>query len=97
MSFAALAWYGGYAMGRYFTALELLAAVVAVAIFASSLDDLFVDAWYWSRELYRHFTVKRRYRPLTVEELHGEGDEPGLTAEALAEKIGEPLSTDDDA
>jgi bacteriophage N4 adsorption protein B len=76
MSFEALAWYGGYAMGRYFTVLELLAAVVAVAIFASSLDDLFVDAWYWSRELYRHFTVKRRYRPLTVEELHVREEQP---------------------
>ena len=27
----------------------------------------------------------------------GEGDEPQLTAEALAERIGESLSTDDDA
>jgi adsorption protein B len=76
MSVAALAWYGGYAMGRYFTALELAAAVVAVAIFASSLDDLFVDAWYWLRELYRHLTVKRRYRPLTVDELRVREEQP---------------------
>ena len=33
---------------------------------------------------------------VTVEELRAEGDEPSLTAEALAEKIGETLSTDDD-
>ena len=31
-----------------------------------------------------------------MEELRGEGDEPSLTAEALAEKIGESLSSDDD-
>ncbi|MDX6542953.1 MAG: hypothetical protein QOK32_556, partial [Gaiellaceae bacterium] len=33
---------------------------------------------------------------VTVEELRGEGDEPSLTAEALAERIGESLSTDED-
>jgi hypothetical protein len=33
---------------------------------------------------------------VTIEELRGEGDEPRLTAEALADKIGESLSTDDD-
>ena len=27
---------------------------------------------------------------VTIEELRGEGDEPTLTAEALAERIGEP-------
>jgi hypothetical protein len=31
-----------------------------------------------------------------VEELRADGDEPSLTAEALAERIGESLSTDDD-
>jgi hypothetical protein len=31
-----------------------------------------------------------------VEELRQDGEEPSLTAEALAEKIGESLSTDDD-
>ena len=33
---------------------------------------------------------------VTVEELRGEGDEPSLTAEALAERIGESLSSDDE-
>jgi len=33
---------------------------------------------------------------VTVEDLRTDGDEPSLTAEALAEKIGESLSTDDD-
>ena len=33
---------------------------------------------------------------VTVEELRADGDEPSLTAEALAEKIGESLSSDDD-
>jgi hypothetical protein len=34
---------------------------------------------------------------VTVEELRGEGDEPKLTAEALAERMGERLSRDDDS
>lgn len=76
MNLAAWTWYGGYAMGRYFTVLELLAAVVAVAIFVSSLDDLFVDLWYWSRETYRLMTVKRRYRPLTAEQLQAREEQP---------------------
>jgi hypothetical protein len=33
---------------------------------------------------------------VTVEELRGEGDEPSLTAEALAERIGESLGSDDE-
>ena len=33
---------------------------------------------------------------VTVEELRGEGDEPSLTAEALAERIGESPGSDDD-
>jgi hypothetical protein len=33
---------------------------------------------------------------VTVEELRGEGEETKLTAEALAERIGESLGPDDD-
>jgi hypothetical protein len=34
---------------------------------------------------------------VTVEELRGEGEGPPLTAEALAERIGEPLGGDDES
>jgi hypothetical protein len=34
---------------------------------------------------------------VTVEELRGEGEGPPLTAEALADRIGETLGPDDDA
>ncbi len=34
---------------------------------------------------------------VTVEELRGEGEEPRLSAEALAVRIGETLGGDDDA
>jgi hypothetical protein len=34
---------------------------------------------------------------MTVEELRGEGDEPKLTAQALADRIGESLPDDEEA
>ena len=58
------------------------------------------DVWVWDKnrptrmiprvELYTSNDV-------TVEELRGEGDEPKLTAEGLAERLGESLQSDDDA
>jgi Protein of unknown function (DUF2469) len=58
------------------------------------------DVWVWDKnrptrmiprvELYTSNDV-------TVEELRGEGDEPKLTAEDLAERLGESHSSDDDA
>jgi hypothetical protein len=33
---------------------------------------------------------------VTIEELRGEGEEPALTAEALAKRIGESLPSDDE-
>src|SRR5437867_11155701 len=57
------------------------------------------DVWVWDKsrpsriipgaEVYTSSDV-------TVEELRGEGDEPTLTAEDLAERIGEPLPSDDE-
>lgn len=44
----------------YYTALEHVAAVAAVIILISSIDDLFIDAWYWARKIYRKLTVERR-------------------------------------
>ena len=45
--------------------------VVAAVILISSLDDLFIDAWYWVRELWCSAIVKQRseYRPLTQQDL----------------------------
>ena len=57
------------------------------------------DVWVWdknrpSRMLPR--TEVYTSADVTVEELRGEGDEPKLSADDLAERIGEPLSPDDD-
>lgn len=57
----------------------MVAAVIAIIILISSLDDLFIDAWYWTREIYRKFTIKKNknYRPLTPEQIK-ERDEQHL-------------------
>lgn len=58
-----------YGAAEYYVALEWVAVVVAVIIMISSLDDLFIDGYYWLREGYRALTIQRVYRPLTPEQL----------------------------
>ena len=57
------------------------------------------DVWVWDKNRPTRMIPKAEVytsTDVTVEELRGEGDEPKLTAEALAERIGEPLSGDDE-
>ena len=57
------------------------------------------DVWVWDKNRPTRIIPRAEVytaSDVTVEELRGDGDQPGLTAEALAEKIGETLSTDDD-
>ncbi|MFM0373690.1 glycosyl transferase family protein [Paraburkholderia aspalathi] len=76
MSFALIKWYAGYAVAHYYQGLEYVAALVAFVILLSSLDDLFIDLWYWTRTLYRHFTVQRAYKPLTSAQLYQRDEQP---------------------
>ncbi len=76
VTFDAFKWWAAYFAERYYNVLEYAAAAVAVIILVSSIDDLFIDAWYWVRRLWRHFTVERRYQPLTVEQLHTREQQP---------------------
>ena len=57
------------------------------------------DVWVWDKNRPTRMIPRAEVYTsgdLTVEELRGEGDEPTLTAEDLAERIGEPLPSDDD-
>ena len=57
------------------------------------------DVWVWDKNRPTRIIPRAEVytsSDVTVEELRGEGDEPSLTAEALAERIGESLSADDD-
>ncbi len=56
------------------------------------------DVWVWDKNRpTRIIPLTEVYTSgdVTVEELRSEGDEPQLTAETLAERIGDPLRRDD--
>jgi hypothetical protein len=58
------------------------------------------DVWVWDKNRPSRIIPRAQVytsSDVTVEELRGDGDEPRLTAEALAEKIGEALPRDEDA
>ena len=57
------------------------------------------DVWVWDKNRPSRIIPRAEVYTsgdVTIEELRGEGEEPRLTAEALAERIGESLSRDDD-
>lgn len=68
--------YWPYFIADYYRGLEVVTAIVGVIILLSSLDDLFIDAWFWLRELRRSLTVKRRYTALSAEELRAKAEQP---------------------
>jgi hypothetical protein len=56
------------------------------------------DVWVWDKNRPTRMIPRAKVftsGDVTIEELRGEGDEPTLTAEALAERIGEPLRDDE--
>lgn len=68
--------FGPYIIAEYYAVLETVSAAVAIFILISSVDDLFVDAWYWTREAHRALVIKRRYTPLTPEQLRERDEQP---------------------
>jgi hypothetical protein len=56
------------------------------------------DVWVWDKNRPTRMIPRTKVftaGDVTIEELRGEGDEATLTAEGLAERIGEPLRDDD--
>ena len=49
----------------------VLNVLVAVSFLLSGIDDLFVDAFYWLRRLYRWLFLQSRVRPVTETDLAG--------------------------
>lgn len=68
--------YWPYLLAEYIRVVEYVAAVVAVLILISSLDDLFVDFWYWTRRVWRRVTVEPYIRPLTANALYQKDEQP---------------------
>ncbi len=56
--------------------IEYAAAVVAVLILLSSLDDLFIDVWYWVRRIYRLIAVEPYITPLSADALYEKDEQP---------------------
>jgi len=57
------------------------------------------DVWVWDKNRPTRIIPRTEVytsSDVTIEELRGDGDGPKLTAEALAERLGEPLPTDDE-
>ena len=72
----ALQLYGGILVADYYQFLEHFATVIATIILISSIDDLFIDAWYWTRHWVRKLTVERRHAPLTTQQLYEREEQP---------------------
>ena len=56
--------------------LEVMAATVALLTFISSVDNLLIDIWYWTRRIFRSFTADRKYQRLTVAQIRAENEQP---------------------
>jgi len=60
----------------YLYVLKACVVVVAVVIFISSLDDLFIDIVYWVRRAWRALTVYSRHKPMEASALHDVEEKP---------------------
>ena len=60
---------------NYYSALEITAAAVALLILFSSLDDIFIDVWYWVRRISRAFNVDRKFKRLNTEQLREKSEQ----------------------
>jgi adsorption protein B len=68
--------YWPYLLADYYAALEDVTAVTIFLILVSSLDDLFIDLWYWTRRIARSLTIDRRITPLAVADLQNRPEQP---------------------
>jgi adsorption protein B len=60
----------------YLYGLKLVAVVLAVIVLVSGLDDLFIDAAYWTRRLWRLLTVYSRHPRFDVRALRKLDEKP---------------------
>ncbi|MFC0446177.1 glycosyl transferase family protein [Pseudidiomarina halophila] len=60
----------------YLYGLKWLAIAVMVILFVFGLDDLFIDFYYWIRNLYRKLTIYRKYDYSDPDKLLAEPEKP---------------------
>lgn len=58
-----------YLLADYVRIIEWAAVLVGIFILISSVDDFFIDAYYWLRSAYRFIYVQRRFKPLSIDKL----------------------------
>lgn len=58
-----------YLLADYVRLVEWAAVLVGIVILVSSLDDFFIDVYYWLRRAYRFVYVERKFRPLSLDKL----------------------------
>ena len=60
----------------YLYGLKLMAVTVAIIIFISGLDDLFIDISYWVRRFWRAITVYSRHDRMDAQQLYEAEEKP---------------------
>ena len=63
-------------MAALFPYLYLLFFLINLVILVSSLDDAFIDAYFWIRTAIRRVTVRRRHPRFDLARLHGRDEQP---------------------
>ena len=63
-------------LDSYAAVMRWAALVTAILIGFSSVDDMFVDAWFWLRTAYRRLFVKPRHKPLSEAALYQVPQQP---------------------
>ena len=62
--------------GIYWLIIKYLIYFAAIIILLSSLDDFFIDCYYWIRRVWRKITVYKKYPPFNVNELYKNEEKP---------------------
>ena len=60
----------------YWLLIKYLIYFAAIVILLSSLDDFFIDCYYWIRRLWRKITVYKKHKPFNVNELYKNEEKP---------------------
>ncbi len=60
----------------YWLVLKYMLYFAAVVILLSSIDDFFIDCYYWVRRLWRRLTVYRVHKPFDINELYKNPEKP---------------------
>ncbi|MGB3072431.1 MAG: cyclic di-3',5'-guanylate-activated glycosyltransferase NrfB [Ottowia sp.] len=60
----------------YLYVLKAIAVTLAIVVFISGLDDLFIDIVYWVRRIWRALTVYSRHKPMDPKALYEVDEKP---------------------